>query len=250
MKKHFYYTALPLLLFCLFPPQSWAKELVVGIGNGYPPYYYRENGMLEGICVDIVNQVAKEMDLKLSYKLLPWKRMLASAKKGSVDAIMPLFRTEEREKFLLFNGLGLATEINYLFTSKEKNINYAGDISQLSPHTIGVVNNYSYGEEFDDFPGLQKIFTNSDQHLIEMFSHNRFDLGLGNKYVTLFYARKLKVENELVFLDPPVSQNLLYIGFSKHSKNSDMAVEFAQKLERFKTTTQYYDIINNYLKNE
>ncbi len=92
MRKFFCVAFLLFFLITLHTP-AWAAELVVGISTGYPPYYYNEGSRHTGICVNLVNAVAKKMGLEVTYKVFPWKRLLLNAEKGDVDAIMPLFRT-------------------------------------------------------------------------------------------------------------------------------------------------------------
>lgn len=251
MKKYFQLTIPVTFLLIIFTCcNSWTTEILVGIGTGYPPYYYKNNGKLTGICIEIVDHVAQESGVTVSYKEFPWKRLLSSARKGHVDAVMPLFKTAEREQFLLFDGLGLAYETNYFFTSKENSIPYNGDITLLNQYKIGVVTDYSYGDKFDTYPALNKIVTRNDQHLLEMYAHNRFDIGIGNKYVTQFYANKLGVADDIVYLEPPITQNMLYLGFTQNGKKTELAKIFSKNLSRLKKTGQYQDIINRYLNSE
>jgi len=234
-----------LILFCV-AVKTWGAVITIGVSTGYPPYYFEENGELTGLCVEVVNGVAKEINLGVTYKAYPWKRMLSSARNGHVDAIMPLFRTEEREKFLFFDGLGIASETVHFFSRKESSAVYDGNFENFAAHRIGVVTNYSYGEKFDQFEGFDKKFTLNDKHLVEMFKHKRFDIGLGNKYVTLFYAQQEGIGGDIKFLDPPVTDALLYIGFTKMPNHEELAKQFADALGRFKQTDSYSAIMQKY----
>lgn len=236
------------LLFCLLAVHAPAttSSFVVGVSGGYPPYYYEKDGVLTGFCIDLVDAIALEMGLEVTYKSYPWKRLLISAEKGEVDAIMPLFRTEEREEYLIFKGLELAYETNHLFISTDSPVSYRGTLKEIASARIGVVSGYSYGNVFDSFQFPHKIITLNDKHLIEMFTYDRFDIGVGNRYVIGYYANMEGVADTLKFLDPPITKEPLYIGFARLRNHAHLAGGFAKTLQDFKTTAEYRELIDKY----
>ncbi len=145
------------------------KVLVVGVSTGYPPYYYTENGKLIGVCIELVDMVGEALGIEIAYQEFPWKRLLASARGGQVDAIMPLFKTREREEFLYFDNLSIALETNVLFTWQDNTLQYNGDFSSIKPYRIGVIADYSYGKRFNDMFFPHKITT-----VIVPFGKNTF----------------------------------------------------------------------------
>lgn len=244
--KAFIRSVVLLICLCIIPAPLRAAMLVVGISNGYPPYYYQNNGELAGACIDIINSVAQEMGIKVTYKVYPWKRLILSAKKGDVDAIMPLFRTTERDSFLKFDGLELVYEVNQFFTKAGSFKSYSGTFDDMESFRIGVVAEYSYGKRFDSFDFPKKIITLDDKHLIEMFVYDRFDFGVGNKYVVRYYAELAGVAQSVTFIDPPITKEMLYLGFSKQGKQFDLAEKFAKTLQAFKRTVEYRELIDKY----
>lgn len=164
--------------------------LSIGIGTGYPPYYYKSDGKLKGVCIEIVDGVCARLGMQAEYVEYPWRRLLLSAKKGEVDAILPLFKTEERQEFLRFGDLELAYEEVYLFVEKGSSLERQNH-EQLLLNPIGVVAGYSYGPRFDELENITKVTTQSDMHQIRMFSHNRFSVGIGNRFVVTHYAQQV-----------------------------------------------------------
>lgn len=227
--------------------RSYAAETItVGISTGYPPYYYEKDGELKGICIELLDAVAATLDLEITYKAFPWKRMLANARQGNVDAVMPLFKTKERSSYLYFEDLDIAGEANYFFTLKSKKIDFSGNYTSLHTYTIGVVDGYSYGAEFDSYSGLKKVATLNEEHLLEMLKHGRFDIAVGNKSVILYYAEKKGLADTISFLTPHLSGELLYIGFSKNTTNNEIHLKFARALKTFKKTKKYQQILKKY----
>ena len=232
-----------ILQFCCGAQLAWARTIIVGTSTGYPPYYYLEKGQLKGICVDIVNEVSNRMGIVIKYEQYPWKRMLYFGKTGKVDAVMPLFKTKERQQYLYFLNNRLAYEENNFFAYKKSNIDFTGSLMALRFYKIGVVKDYSYGENFDQAAYLSKIEVYSDEALLKMFSFKRFDLGIGNRSVILYHAHQLGIANQIEFLQPAVTRNPLYIGFSKKREHKRLAETFSKELEAFQSTPGYMEIL-------
>lgn len=230
----------------VFASSSLEKELVVGVSTGYPPYYYEKNGELGGICIEILNNIASSLGIEVVFKKLPWKRMLISAKMGEVDAVMPLFRTSDRQQYLEFKDLILAYEEVNFFVLKDSEIQFRTDYRELFTYPIGVVDGYSYGEKFDNEKNLVKILTQNDRHLLEMFSHGRFSVGVGNRQVVSFNANKMGINDRIRFISPPLSREPLYLGFSKVSRKKHFSQLFATKLQELKNSGGYDQIIDKY----
>jgi polar amino acid transport system substrate-binding protein len=222
---------------------SAVNEITVGVSTGYPPYYYEYDGELVGVCIDLVNKVAQMLNLKITYKQYPWKRLLFNAQQGHVDAIMPLFRTEERDKYLYFDNLDLVEEENSLFTWKDNELHYDGSFENIQSYKIGVVTGYSYGEKFDRFSHFNKVTTQNDKHLVKMFKHKRFDVGIGNRDVVMFNAKNENIADQIQFLEPYITKSPLYIAFSKARGLGDLSRKFSAALQRFKLTEEYQTIL-------
>lgn len=248
MIKHFLQPFVICIFICSWTVIAWSTtdEIIVGVSTGYPPYYYEHDGEFTGVCIELINNVAQSLNLKIIYKKYPWKRLLSSAEHGYVDAIMPLFKTTEREQFLYFSNLDLLYEENSFFTWNEKEIHFDGNLENITPYTVGVVSDYSYGDKFDHFESLNKVTTRDDKHLIEMFTHNRFEIGVGNKDVILFNAKSKNISQKIKFLTPYITKKPLYIGFSKEKKHSVLAGKFADVLQQFKSTSKYQEILKKY----
>lgn len=237
-----------LFLFFLFAVHTpvHAETLVVGVSIGYPPYYYEDEGTLTGFCIETINAVAETIDFDVEYKIYPWKRLIVNAQNGTIDAIMPLFKTERREEYLIFEGLELAPETNHFFTSTESNILFNGKLEDLKQYHIGVVDQYSYGDIFDHFEFPRKQITRSDKHLVDMFMHHRFDIGVGNRYVVQHYAKLAGIEHTVKFLDPPITKETLYLGVVKARNENNKAEKLAKALQAYTTTTAYRKLISKY----
>lgn len=240
---------LGIFLFCFFSLSQtlvWAEGIVVGVSTGYPPYYYKEDGKFTGFCVEVVNGVAESIDLKIEYREYPWKRLMHSAQQGEVDAIMPLFRTAERESFLLFDKMGLAYETNHFFAANSFDGSYQGRLENLSSYRIGVVADYSYGKQFDSFNFPSVETTQNETHLIEMFRHKRYDVGVGSRSVILFFVERAGLSGEVQFLEPPLSRETLFLAFTRKGEKHTLAAQFAAAMQKFIGSKKYSELAGKY----
>lgn len=223
------------------------KEIVIGTSTGYPPFYYSENGKIKGLCPDVIEHVLGELDIKATYKQYSWSRMISSAQLGRVDAIMPLFKTTEREDFLFFADNQIAEESNQFFVRSESPITEFTGYAALQSMSIGIIRNYSYSSEFDENTDLRKFEYYTDEILIKAIYNKRIDVAIGNQQVITYKARLIGFNvNELRFLMPFVTKAPLYIGFSKKKDHKVLSEKFSRKLMEFKASPEYQIILDRY----
>jgi polar amino acid transport system substrate-binding protein len=245
MKKTLVIFVSLLALAC--PAYAEVTQLHIGLSTGYPPFYFfDDNKQPTGICVDIINQVAQAMNISVQYNSYPWKRMLKYGKEGKVDAVMPLFKTDEREQFLTFPGAGLINETNNFFTSSSSTIKYSGKLTDVIDYKIGVIDKYSYGKKFDNTDFTDKTLVKAPEQLIQLVLHKRIELGLGNSKVLSYHANKMDAADKIHFLSPPVTIDPLFIGFSKKRVDQDFVNQFNNQLQKLKESKAYAEIIQAY----
>ncbi len=114
MKKIFYFLAL------FFALNLAAKDLVVGMELGYPPFEMSDkNGKASGISVDFLEAFAKENDYKLIVKNIAWDGLIPALRTDKIDLIMSSMTiTDDRKKAVDFSipyaqaNLAILTPLN------------------------------------------------------------------------------------------------------------------------------------------
>lgn len=102
-------------------------ELHVGYGV-YPPYTMEDPNTQEvsGFSVDVINQIAKELNVKVVWHRLNWNTMSADLKRGEFDVIAdPIFQTIPRAREFSFtepyayfaDGIAVVKKEDYRFES-------------------------------------------------------------------------------------------------------------------------------------
>jgi len=191
----------------------------------YPPYEYKQDGKLVGVDIEILEEAAKIAGATLEFKEYPWARATKMAEDGEVDAIFSMSKTAEREKVFYFPAINLASETNVIFA----NDSYKGDVKSLvdlKGKTIGVIQDYSYGTDFDNFKDCKKELNSNQDALVKKLQANRFQLAINNELVGNYMAKSIGATNIRV-LSYVVNTDPLYLGISKKAPNGK---EFYDKI--------------------
>jgi len=238
-----------LLLFC---SATWAhsqKLIVVRSDASYPPFeIMTEKGELSGVHIEMVQQVAKSLNLDVEFQSLPWKRAQYLIKQGKADAITYMGRSAEREKFAIFrqnNILSHTTNALFIRKADKDLIHYSGDFDQLKPHKMGFISGYSYGNKFNsvNWPNINDT-AHDEVVLLKQLFMNRFTVGIGEINRMKYFARQENFSEQLYFLQPHLSPIPQYIAFSKG--NEILADKFAEAMKEYKGSSDYQALLNKY----
>ncbi len=238
-----------ILIFVLsfFPAAYAADTLIIVRGQDFAPYHYTDDSKVEkGFIIEIINNVSHQMGIEVTYQQYPWSRCINMMKQGTADAMMNLFKTPERIRFMAFADNILAYETNTLFSAANSNLSYSGSIKSLTPLRIGTIRNYSYGKEFDAIAFPKNFPLETELQLINALLKKRCDIIIGNKLVISKYLKDKQLDRQIRSLSPDVSKGPLYIGFSKAKGHEKLARSFSRHLKTFKASPEYRNIIQTY----
>lgn len=126
MKFIMSFLLLVLFLFFSFDAPSVAAEttlekikrsgvMVVGTSAAYPPFEFKQGGELAGFDIDLGQEIAKRMKVKLQWVEIDFKGIIAALKSERVDMLITaMTKTEDRAKQIDFSipyfdaGIGAA----------------------------------------------------------------------------------------------------------------------------------------------
>ena len=244
--------ALFIIVFYCSPTLA-SEESIVFVAEEYPPYGFTENGQAKGIDVDIIRAVCERLGIEPVFEFMPWARAMFETKNGRADAIHALFKTAAREEFLYY-PTELQTIEKTVVVVKDVSKKYASSIDDLKGWTIGVVANYSYGKEFDDFKEIERKASHSIELIIkQLASRGRVDAIIVNELMFDVLLKKLVRQNEIPDVRfrkleyiPNISP--LYVGFSKAKgeKNKQLANRYSQALKELREEGRINKIVQQY----
>lgn len=73
---------------CSTIPFDNRVPLRVGITPNYPPMVFRQNGELDGLEIDLMRRLGKELDRPITVVLLPWEEQMDALVSDKIDIIM------------------------------------------------------------------------------------------------------------------------------------------------------------------
>jgi polar amino acid transport system substrate-binding protein len=86
------------------PTPSNKAPLVVGMSVNYPPIAYKVGDKPAGLEADFAYALAKELNRKVTIKILPWNQLPMALESGLVDIVMAgVSITKKRLKYALFS---------------------------------------------------------------------------------------------------------------------------------------------------
>ncbi|WP_346353752.1 substrate-binding periplasmic protein [Azotosporobacter soli] len=229
-------------------PRSSELKLVT---LDFPPMEYEENGSVKGIAVDLVREAFRRMDYQqVNIAVYPWARALNMVRTGEADAIFTAYRTPEREEYLDYSRQVLLQQDIALFARADNSIPYTGQLSDLQRYIIGVQENISLGNAFDQAllrGQLQVDGAQTTKATMEKLLDGRIDLAASNRYTALASLQKLNKLNAVTELTPPLESLPSYIAFSKQRAHAPLRDRFDAALASMKADGSYERIIRSYL---
>ncbi len=192
-----------LTVFSMGFAENRALNLVCG--DGFPPFSYEENGIIKGMDVDTVKEMAKRLNIDVKIELKPWKRVLTLTELGKRDGAFSCFKTADRQKFALYTA-----PVNYstysIFVKKGKEFNFTS-ITDLYGKFFGKNRGLAVSEEFDKAVKEGKIsVAEVSSNLVDLAMLNRYELFVDNLLLTQYQLKKKNLIGQIRPLPKPVTK--------------------------------------------
>lgn len=134
---------------------SEAKELVVRLSTNSFPAAFKEQGVWQGMDVDILNELASRTGLSLSIIEMPAERSRVQMQNGHVDVVTNQTKNKERSAYMHWLGPVRHTAIAFIVREENRNlpIQSLDDIITIANKTrlrIAYQIGSSYTDELDE----------------------------------------------------------------------------------------------------
>ncbi len=243
-----------LLLLCIpisaYSVDSDSKNVIkIGFPGEFPPFYFiDENNVIRGASYEIAQHLAKTLNYDIEVHHYPnMQKLLEEVKHGRVDMVINLTGTPQRRKLAFFTRTAHVYETQDLIVRADSNITYNGELSSLSDYYIGTISGWTYGNDFDSSPYLQKVLVNDPDEQLRGLLSGKYDIAINNQQFFLYYAQKLGVANAFKVISPVVYKLPVNIAIShKYPEAKALVNVFEQALQEFIQTEKYQEILNSY----
>jgi polar amino acid transport system substrate-binding protein len=208
----FLFLSLASLSFSPCSAQTFKKLRVVT--SSYPPYQGQElpGG---GVFDNLAMKVLREAGYKVELVYRPWTRAIKEAKDGEADAILGVWKNDERKQWLEFSPP--LVENSLVILCMAKNPECKGSPNLKGKH-LGLALGYSYPQAIREsqatFEYEQTEETNFKKLLSGRIQYMVVDRSVGYYFMQ---QRNLRYEVDIRALRPSVATQNLHIGFSKQS---------------------------------
>ena len=140
---------LTISIFTLFINHAVAEFKTISIGADV---WYPYNGISKsselGFMIDIAVEVFKEKGYSVDYKNLPWNRAKDECRKGKMDAVVGAYKDDVPD--FIFPEIEQGVSKTVFWVKKGSTWRYDG-IRSLEEIKVGVIADYLYGDEFDNY---------------------------------------------------------------------------------------------------
>lgn len=214
-----------------FAPAAWVRD---GQVIGYMPEMVRTIGHSLGLNVEILTSGQ-------------WKRVLANVEGGQIDLVMGLLKNAERlDKFDY--TISVAKEPVVVAALKNTRLSFNGEWSSLKPYRGSKILGVQFGTRLNEFLAneLDIFVTPNYVSLFRQMNHSRIDYVIASRFALEFNASDVGILKDLAIYDPPLSEDDIYMAFSKRSQCRHLASDFSGEIEKLRKDGTVAKLIAKY----
>lgn len=208
-----------------YPGKKEVRPFMIG-GIPERPLKFEENGKIQGIDIEILEYIMKQMDIKYQIVLVKsskrLKRSWESDKSGMFDMFITFSQKKSRLPFLYFpEESHLSLTWNFFIRKEDEGkITYSGAFTDFKGYTMGMTEGVAYTDALwkaaiDGTIGVD--YTVSHTLQIEKLLRKRVDVIPCNSMVMLYEARQDGYAQKISFLENPLKKQKYYNAFAKNS---------------------------------
>lgn len=256
--KTFKLSLVLLLYLLLFIRPVHAEEIrITGNEARAPKVFNDQNGVAQGILVEIMRYVQQETGYRFNYRLYPWARAYKSAVNGEAG-IIGLSMSKERQAIFDYANEPLFHDELVLVVKTGKEFPFSA-ISDLKGKAIGVCRGCSYGEAYEQAV-RDKVFEpvqgDSPATQLAMLLVDRIDavlIPVGRAGLEEALRGKaagvdlLKQRDKFVILPKPFARDPNYLAFAKSMEQKKLLMRVDQVLKKGYESGAIPKLIDRYI---
>lgn len=238
-----------LLLFIVFSisysnnPKESLPIIVAGVPKEFPPQYsIDKNGKSVGFAIDLMNQLAKSIEINVRYRQYDsWAETFLALRKGEVDVIPNLGITPERVSDFIFTKPIETFEIS-IITRSSTNTFYS--IEDLKGKVVGTVLDNAGGLVIKDRYDIKKeSFADIHKALVSLLSGN-IDALIYPKPVIKSITSKAGLENRIKISSNPLIE--IKRAVALNNSNQKLRDKFNVAIDNLYKSESYWSIYNKW----
>ena len=238
---------LMVLLFTPTMASAENPELTI-VTENIPPFNYVKDGNIQGLSVDILNAILKDLNIEAKIRVYPWTRAYQYALNNKNVLIFTIAKTPERRA--LFKWVGNIVESKqFLYVRPYRKDIVINNLEDVKNYRVGVVrktlrSEFLKGKGFE--PNVNLFFVNSYEQNLKMLLRDRIDIWAVNEYTYYFTLKQLNVKKHQ--LKTALKLDLtsdMQMAFNRDTSD-ELVDKFRTSLESFKASPSYQEILSSY----
>lgn len=241
------------LLLLLIPYLSTADTITL-VADEWAPYNMKPGSKKPGYVVELAVSIFKQHGHEVKYKTINWSRAVKGVLDGEYDGAVGAAYGDCPEAVFPQEEVGIMQ--NTFFVLKNNLWKYDG-VSSLAKIKIGIIQDYSYGNELDLYFNKNRNTTRvqeskGDFALVKSIKKalaGRIDVVIEDKAVFLSKLKEMELLDEFKiagYIEPDRS-SYLYISFSpKRAKSELYAKIYSDGIKEYRASGKLEQILNRY----
>lgn len=225
------------------------KQIKICADIKHPPFeFINKKGEIDGFSVEIIKNIAKEMELDVKIDLLDWTEAIQGMEGGDYDIIQGMSISGERSKRYHF-GREYLTVFHSMFALKKRND--IKDIININKYRIAVQQNDAGLDIISSFSSNKThtsiLVVSNQEDALKLLLTEKVDIVIGNKLTLLYYADQLGIEKDIKLLGNPI--NLTKYGLAFKKDDIELAAKFDMGMDIIKKNGIYEEVYEKWFTN-
>jgi len=224
------------------------QQIQINGGASWFPFFYQGSDQEFGIIGDIVIEASKRQGIQpVIIDPTPWKRTLLMLKHGSIDVVAGAIKTQERAREFQFSDTLITTQLRVI-VRKDKQFLFKS-IKDLKGLEGLKIRGHSLGTVHDNYAQRNLIIkeVHDISSILKMLMAHRADYGIYEIHGAVHNIKRFNLGNQLTILEHALSEEPLFVAFSKKSECSGAANSFFNTFNDMKRDGSIQRIQEHYL---
>lgn len=214
-----------LILSILLSLNLLAKDINICTDDTWTPYTFVKDAKSVGIHIEIVDRALKNLNYKVNFHPLPWKRCLKYTELGKMDAVVSASYKDKRASFAYYpedasSSLKSSQRIDQvefsLLTRVDEDYIFDGNLTTI-PQPVGIGLGSALGNTLTE-KDIVIMQNNTIKGLLHMLLNKRTASTVLNSVLAKEYSKKEKFKGKFKVHQIPIKNKSYHIIFSKKSK--------------------------------
>ncbi len=250
MRNFFLIPALVITMFLFSQTLIFADSITI-VADEWCPYGCAPDADKPGYGIEIAKKIFERAGHKIDYSIVPWARAVKLAREGKYNAIIGAFVEDAPDFVFPENEFGIS-QITF-FVKKGSSWKYTG-VESLKPLKIGIILDYSYGDELDKYFKSENAKSKIDilggktplDSNIKKLVGGRIDVTIEDMNVFNHTAKKLGMLDRVTIAGNAGKENV-YIAFSPAIPNSKQYAEILSNgISQMRNSGELQTILSKY----